>query len=45
MGFFRDWRRRRALAALHIDEAHWQQAEACLPFLGHLTAADRQRLR
>jgi len=45
IGFFRRWQHRRTLESLRIDEAAWAAAEAGLPFLGHLTAADRQRLR
>jgi hypothetical protein len=45
IGFFRRWQRRRTLESLRIDEADWAAAEAGLPFLGHLTAGDRQRLR
>jgi Mlc titration factor MtfA (ptsG expression regulator) len=45
IGFFRRWQRRRTLESLRIDEADWAAAEAGLPFLGHLTAEDRQRLR
>ena len=42
---FRHWRRRRATAKIQVDAAQWQRIEAQLPFLGHLSADERQRLR
>ena len=42
---WREWRRKRALDKIHIDAGQWQRVEARLPFLGHLSPADRQRLR
>ena len=38
------WHRRRA-ERLPIPDALWSVVEASLPFLGHLSAAERQRLR
>jgi Mlc titration factor MtfA (ptsG expression regulator) len=40
-----DWWRRRQGNRLRIDDALWQQAEAALPFLGHLVPEERARLR
>ncbi len=45
MGLFRDWRRKRALEKIPIDEDQWRRVEAELPFLARLTAAERGRLR
>jgi Mlc titration factor MtfA (ptsG expression regulator) len=42
---WRNWRRRRAAKRLEILDAQWQDAEARLPFLERLNAAERQRLR
>lgn len=41
------WLRRRRARALsrEIPAEAWQQVEACLPVLGHLSLTDRQRLR
>ncbi|MBI4985657.1 MAG: zinc-dependent peptidase [Rhodocyclales bacterium] len=45
IALFRDWRRRRALARIRVDAAQWQRVESQLPFLNHLAAAERARLR
>ncbi len=45
---FREWRRRRALARIAIDEEQWRQAESAPPLdtlLAHLSADERRRLR
>lgn len=42
---FDAWRRRRAAQQISIDDAQWRRLEAALPFLGHLSAAERARLR
>lgn len=41
----REWRRQRAIERIQVSEAQWVAAEAGLPFLGHLDASDRPRLR
>ncbi|MDD5249002.1 MAG: zinc-dependent peptidase [Rhodocyclaceae bacterium] len=45
MGFIGDWRRKRAIDKIRIGEEQWRRVEARLPFLGHLTPAERQQLR
>jgi len=45
MGFLRDWWRGRAKPAVDVSEQQWQDAEATLPFLGHLSADERRQLR
>jgi MtfA peptidase len=45
IGLFKNWQRQRALARVQVDAAQWAAAEAQLPFLGHLDADERQRLR
>lgn len=45
MGFLSDWRRKRALARVQVDDAQWRRVEAGLPFLAFLSAAERRRLR
>lgn len=44
-GFFRTWRRRRALRRYVLDEALWQHVTRGLPFLQGLTDEERQRLK
>lgn len=41
----RAWQRRRAAHRYRVDRAQWATAEARLPFLRFLSAADRARLR
>jgi Mlc titration factor MtfA (ptsG expression regulator) len=45
MGFLRDWWRGRATPTVDISETQWQQAEAALPFLGHLSTDEHRQLR
>jgi hypothetical protein len=45
IGRLRNWRRRRALDRIAVSPAQWAAAEAQLPFLGHLSDAERERLR
>ena len=45
MGWLRDWRRRRALAKHHVDEALWARAVSPLKFLGGLAPQEAHRLR
>ena len=42
---FKQWQRRRALDRVQVSDAQWANAEARLPFLGHLDTDERQRLR
>lgn len=42
---FADWRRKRALQSIHIEDDQWRRVEADLPFLDHLNADERARLR
>ena len=42
---FENWRRKRATEEIRIDAAQWQRAETELPFLDHLSAAERAHLR
>lgn len=42
---WREWRRRRAVEAIAIDEEQWQAAEYPLPFLDRLGDGERSRLR
>src|SRR5512133_1865035 len=44
-GFFKTWRRKRALRRFVPDDALWRQVTGGLPFLHGLTDADWQRLR
>jgi len=44
-GFFRTWRRKRALRRIVLDEALWQHVTRSLPFLRGLTDVDEQRLK
>ncbi len=44
-GFFRTWRRKRALRRFALDEALWRRVTGSLPFLRGLTAAEEQRLK
>jgi Mlc titration factor MtfA (ptsG expression regulator) len=45
VGFLLDWRRRRALEKVQISDEQWRRAEERLPFLAHLNAAERDKLR
>jgi MtfA peptidase len=45
IGLFRQWRRQKALDRIQVSDAQWADVEARLPFLGHLNADERQRLR
>jgi len=44
-GFFRTWRRKRALRSAELDEGLWRHVTRSLPFLHGLTDAERQRLK
>lgn len=39
------WWRKRVLDKVQVSDAQWHEAEAQLPFLGHLDADERRRLR
>jgi Mlc titration factor MtfA (ptsG expression regulator) len=41
----RDWLKQKALDRVQVSEEQWAEAEARLPFLDHLDADDRRRLR
>lgn len=43
--FLKKWLRRRMLHASHVTPEQWRQAEESMPFLAHLDAVERQRLR
>ena len=45
MGWLRDWRRRRTLAAHPLQERLWRHVRARLPFLWGLTPLEEQRLK
>ncbi|MEO8717962.1 MAG: M90 family metallopeptidase [Burkholderiales bacterium] len=45
MGWLKNWRRRRVLARLGIDEALWRAVMASLPFLRGLSPDEASRLR
>jgi Mlc titration factor MtfA (ptsG expression regulator) len=45
MAFFGNWRKKRALDKVQVDDAQWAAVEAHLPFLDHLSPDERQRLR
>ncbi len=45
IGLFKQWRRQKALDRVQVSDAQWAEVEARLPFLGHLNADERQRLR
>jgi MtfA peptidase len=45
IGLFKKWRHQRALDRIQVSDDQWTSAEVQLPFLGHLSADDRQRLR
>ena len=45
LGFFRTWRRKRALRRSTLDPALWRQVTGGLPFLQGLTPAEWHRLR
>jgi hypothetical protein len=45
IALFKDWRRQKALDRVQVSDAQWSAAEAQLPFLDHLDAGDRMRLR
>jgi Mlc titration factor MtfA (ptsG expression regulator) len=44
-GFFRTWRRKRALRRFVLDEALWQRVTGRLPFMQGLTETETQRLK
>ncbi|MBU1235442.1 MAG: zinc-dependent peptidase [Gammaproteobacteria bacterium] len=45
MGLLRNWWKRVTLDRVRVSDDEWNAAEAHLPFLGHLDAAERRRLR
>ncbi len=45
IGILRNWLKQKALERVQVSEEQWAAAEARLPFLGHLDAKRRQRLR
>ncbi len=45
LGFLANWRRKRALENIRIDDDQWQRVEAQLPFLARLDAGARRQLR
>jgi Mlc titration factor MtfA (ptsG expression regulator) len=45
IGKLKDWLKQKALARVQVSDAQWHEAEARLPFLGHLDADERRRLR
>jgi hypothetical protein len=45
MGFLREWRRRRTLKSVRLDEALWKRVAAKLPFLRGLSHEDTGRLK
>ncbi|OFZ97632.1 MAG: hypothetical protein A3H35_06860 [Betaproteobacteria bacterium RIFCSPLOWO2_02_FULL_62_17] len=45
MGWYRNWKRKRLLAAGHIDEALWQRVASELDFLRGIAQPDLARLR
>jgi hypothetical protein len=45
MGFFREWRRKRALKSARLDEALWKRVAAGLSFLRGLSEEDTARLK
>lgn len=45
LSWLKKWLRRRMLHQSHVAPEQWQRVEAQMPFLDHLDAADRQRLR
>jgi Mlc titration factor MtfA (ptsG expression regulator) len=45
IGKFRDWLKKKALDRVQVSDGQWAEAEARLPFLGHLDADERRRLR
>ena len=45
IGKLKDWLKHKALDRVQVSDAQWHEAEARLPFLGHLNAEERQRLR
>lgn len=42
---FEDWRRKRALQNVHIENDQWRRVESDLPFIDHLNADERAHLR
>ncbi len=44
-GYFKTWRRKRALREERLDQALWQRVTGSLPFLQGLTPAEAQRLQ
>jgi Mlc titration factor MtfA (ptsG expression regulator) len=45
IGILRDWLKQKALDRVQVSEEQWAEAEARLPFLGHLDADERSELR
>jgi Mlc titration factor MtfA (ptsG expression regulator) len=45
IGGLKDWLRQKALDRIQVSDEQWAEAEARLPFLGHLDADERRRLR
>lgn len=45
MGFFSEWRRKRNLDRIRVDDEHWRRVEARLPFLAFLSGEERAQLR
>ena len=45
IGILRSWLKQKALDRVQVSEAQWAEAEARLPFLGHLDADQRRQLR
>jgi Mlc titration factor MtfA (ptsG expression regulator) len=45
IGKLKDWLKQKALDRIQVDDGQWAEAEARLPFLDHLDAEERRRLR
>jgi MtfA peptidase len=45
IGIIKDWLKQKALDRVQVSDEQWAAAEAHLPFLGHLDADERFRLR
>jgi MtfA peptidase len=45
IGKLKDWLKQKALDRVQVSDEQWHEAEARLPFLSHLNADERQRLR
>jgi Mlc titration factor MtfA (ptsG expression regulator) len=45
IGKIKDWLKQKALDRIQVDDEQWAEAEAQLPFLDHLDAEERHRLR